>query len=66
MKKITLKTKLVGGFLGVGLITIVVGYAALIGMEQTGKVLTEISIEHLPSIISLAKINRDLYEIRIL
>jgi PAS domain S-box-containing protein len=66
VKQITLKTKLVCGFLGVGLITIVVGYEGLIGMEQTGKVLSEISIEHLPSIISLAKINRDLYEIRIL
>ena len=66
MKRITLKKKLVSGFLGVALITILVGYAALIGMEQTGEVLTEISSEHLPSLISLAKINRDLNEIRIL
>ena len=66
MKRTTLRTKLVCAFLGGGLVTILVGYTALIGMEQTRKVLTEISSEHLPSIINLAKINQDLYEIRIL
>ena len=52
--------------MGVGLITLLVGYVALIGMEQTGKVLTDICTDHLPSIMGLTKINRDLNEIRIL
>ena len=66
MKKITLRKKLVCGFLGMALITLLVGYVALIGMEQTGKVLTDICTDHLPSIMGLTKINRDLNEIRLL
>jgi PAS domain S-box-containing protein len=66
VKKFTLRKKLVCGFLGMGLITLLVGYVALIGIEQTEKVLTDICTNHLPSIMGLAKINQDLNEIRIL